>query len=102
MSRVSHLQLLMICFSRRRFERLPRRLGVEISFPRSKEALIEKAREQPQLILVDLHNQKIDPVALARELKADEQLRDDSDWLVSFHTLRRSCNETRWRRDSIR
>jgi CheY-like chemotaxis protein len=24
---------------------------------------------------VDLHNQKIDPVALARELKADEELR---------------------------
>jgi CheY-like chemotaxis protein len=24
---------------------------------------------------VDLHNQRIDPVALARELKADEQLR---------------------------
>jgi CheY-like chemotaxis protein len=25
---------------------------------------------------VDLHNQRIDPVALARELKADEELRD--------------------------
>lgn len=48
--------------------------GVEISFPRSKEALVEKAREA-QLILVDLHNQKFDPVELAKELKADEQLR---------------------------
>ena len=49
-------------------------LGVEISFPRSKEVLVEKAREA-QLILVDLHNQKFDPVALAKDLKADEQLR---------------------------
>lgn len=48
-------------------------LGVEISFPRSKEALIEKARET-QLVLVDLHNQKLDAVALATDLKSDEQL----------------------------
>ena len=40
---------------------------MEISFPRNKEVLIEKAREA-RLILVDLHNQKIDPVELAREL----------------------------------
>ena len=50
--------------------------NVEISFPRSLEAAISKAREtKPGLILVDLHNQRIDPVALARELKADEELR---------------------------
>src|SRR5688572_2575149 len=49
-------------------------LGVEVSFPRSKEALVEKARDA-QLILVDLHNQKVDPIALAAGLKADEQLR---------------------------
>lgn len=42
-------------------------LGVEISFPRNKDLLIEKAREA-RLILVDLHNQKIDPIELAREL----------------------------------
>ena len=42
-------------------------VGVEISFPRTKEALIEKAREA-SLIIVDLHNQKMDPMALAREL----------------------------------
>ena len=42
-------------------------VGVEISFPRNKDALIEKAPEA-KLILVDLHNQKIDPVELAREL----------------------------------
>ncbi len=49
-------------------------LGLEVSFPRSKEALVEKARGA-QLILVDLHNQKVDAIALATELKADEQLR---------------------------
>ena len=42
-------------------------VGVEISFPRTKEAVVEKAREA-SLILVDLHNQKMDPLALAREL----------------------------------
>ena len=50
--------------------------GVEISFPRSQEAVVSKAREtKPGLIVVDLHNQRIDPVALARELKADDELR---------------------------
>ena len=50
-------------------------VGTEISFPRSREALIQKAREaKPQLIIVDLHNQKIDPGDLARQLKADEEL----------------------------
>ena len=52
-------------------------VGVEISFPRSKEALIQKAREtKPRLIVVDLHNQKFDSNELAGELKSDEQLRD--------------------------
>jgi len=52
-------------------------VGVEISFPRNKEVLIQKVREtKPRLIVVDLHNQKIDSNALAGELKSDEQLRD--------------------------
>jgi CheY-like chemotaxis protein len=51
--------------------------GVEMSFPRSQEAVVSKAREtKPKLILVDLHNQRIDPIALARELKSDAELRD--------------------------
>ena len=49
-------------------------VGVEISFPRSKEALIERVRGA-QLIVVDLHNQRFDPVAVATDLKADEELR---------------------------
>jgi PleD family two-component response regulator len=50
---------------------------VEISFPRRIEVLLQKAREtKPRLIIVDLHNQKIDSNALARAVKSDEQLRD--------------------------
>ena len=52
-------------------------VGVEISFPRSVEKLVEKAREtKPGLVLVDLHNTKVDPVALAAELKANDDLRE--------------------------
>ena len=52
-------------------------VGSEISFPRSSEALLQKAREvKPKLIIVDLHNQKIESDALARTLKADAELRD--------------------------
>ena len=51
-------------------------VGTEISFPRNQDALIQKAREaKPQLIIVDLHNEKIEPASLANELKADEELR---------------------------
>ena len=52
-------------------------VGAEISSPRSQEAIISKAREtKPRLILVDLHNQRIDPLTLARALKSDEELRN--------------------------
>ena len=50
-------------------------LAVEISFPRTNEALLIKVAEKtPDLIVVDLHNQKFDPFELARELKAKEEL----------------------------
>src|SRR5690349_23921826 len=51
-------------------------VGAEISFPRTREALLAKAREtKPRLILIDLHSQKIDPSTLPSELKSDEELR---------------------------
>lgn len=51
-------------------------VGKEISSPRSQEAVVSKAREtKPGLIVVDLHNQRIDPIALAQALKSDEELR---------------------------
>jgi hypothetical protein len=44
-------------------------VGAQISFPRTKEALLEKAR-QADLVIVDLQNQKIDPLGLPSELGA--------------------------------
>ena len=51
-------------------------VGVEVKFFRSIEQLIESAREaKPHLIVVDLHNTKLDSVALATELKGNDELR---------------------------
>src|SRR6185503_11794707 len=41
---------------------------------RLEDLLAAASEETPRLILVDLHNEKIDPVALARELKSNESL----------------------------
>lgn len=50
-------------------------LGVSIRFQRRLESLIAAAGEEStDLILVDLHNEKINPIELARALKADERL----------------------------
>ena len=50
-------------------------LGVDVRFARNSDALLASAREnKPKLIIVDLHSQKIDPIALAMMLKADAQL----------------------------
>ncbi len=49
--------------------------GVSVSFPRRIEALMEAALcDQPQLIICDLHATRIDPIELAKLLKADERL----------------------------
>ena len=51
-------------------------LGVTVTFAGKLDVLVEAARRaQPSLIICDLHSQKIDPMELARELRADEQLR---------------------------
>lgn len=48
-------------------------LGVGIKFHRRRDSLIVAAAEQaPDLILVDLHNEKIDAADLARSLKGNE------------------------------
>jgi CheY-like chemotaxis protein len=50
-------------------------LGVDVRFARNSDALLANAREnKPNLIIVDLHAQKIDPIALATALKADPEL----------------------------
>jgi hypothetical protein len=48
-------------------------VGAEISFPRTKEVLLERAG-QADLVIVDLQNQKIDPLSLPAELGATRLL----------------------------
>ena len=50
-------------------------LDVNIRFHRRLEGLVTAAQEHsPDLILVDLHNEKINPLELARQLKSNEGL----------------------------
>jgi CheY-like chemotaxis protein len=51
-------------------------LGLTASFARNISLLLEAAhRDQPSLIICDLHSQKVDPTDLAKQLKADGRLR---------------------------
>ena len=51
-------------------------LGVWPRFARSVEVMLEAARrDRPALIICDLHSEKVDPMDLAKQLKADEELR---------------------------
>ena len=51
-------------------------VGVTVKFARSVDLVVEAAlRDQPALIICDLHSQRVDPVALAKQLKGDERLR---------------------------
>ncbi|MFN2492720.1 MAG: hypothetical protein ABR501_07550 [Pyrinomonadaceae bacterium] len=50
--------------------------GVDIKFCRNIDVLLAASAEPlPALIVVDLHNTKIDPMNLARQLKSNEDLR---------------------------
>ena len=52
-------------------------LGTDLTFTRSLESLLEKAREKkPDLIVVDLHNQKTSPIAIAEQLRSDPHLKE--------------------------
>ena len=51
-------------------------LGMVVSFPRTLSALVSLAAEEfPDLIVADLHNERLDPMELANQLKADDKLR---------------------------
>lgn len=51
-------------------------LGLEVRFARSADEALEAARrEEPSLVVADLHSKKCDPFSLAEQLKADETLR---------------------------
>ncbi|HKO98293.1 MAG TPA: hypothetical protein VJU86_14950 [Pyrinomonadaceae bacterium] len=48
-------------------------LGMIVKFPRTLEAFRDTVEDEvPNLIIVDLHNTKVDPIALATELKSSE------------------------------
>ena len=52
-------------------------LKVTVDFARTEDGLFDYAKtEVPSLIILDLHDTRLDPFALAARLKADEQLRD--------------------------
>jgi CheY-like chemotaxis protein len=51
-------------------------LSVDIKFHHKLEGLVAAAVAQsPALIIVDLHNEKLNPIELARELKANEDVK---------------------------
>jgi CheY-like chemotaxis protein len=50
--------------------------GVTVAFPRSADGVTEIIRrDSPALIICDLHSQRINPIELARDLKANEETR---------------------------
>ncbi len=51
-------------------------LNVTVEFARKSDTLFDLAKaETPDLIVLDLNSERLDAVALARDLKADETLR---------------------------
>ncbi|HZB45101.1 MAG TPA: hypothetical protein VE360_07650 [Pyrinomonadaceae bacterium] len=53
------------------------RLNVTVDFARTEDGLFDYAKaEVPSLIILDLHDTRLDPFTLAARLKSDEQLRD--------------------------
>jgi len=51
-------------------------LGVPLAFARSVDGALDAARQSiSTLIICDLHSERVDPMELAKHLKADEQLR---------------------------
>ncbi len=50
-------------------------LNVSVDFARTEDGLFDYAKtEVPSLIILDLHDTRLDPFALASRLKADERL----------------------------
>lgn len=49
-------------------------LGMVVKFPRTLDALLATINEElPGLVLVDLHNQKLNPIELATALRSDDK-----------------------------
>ena len=52
-----------------------KRAGLGITFVKSEHDVLEQAKLQPALIIVDMNFQGVDPLKLIRKLKADENTR---------------------------
>ena len=51
-------------------------LGIVVNFPRNLAALVSLAVDElPDLVVVDLHNARLNPIELATQLKSNEILR---------------------------
>lgn len=50
-----------------------KRAGLPITFVKSELDVLEQAKNQPALIILDINFQGIDPLNLIRKLKADDQ-----------------------------
>src|SRR5438132_5250604 len=51
-------------------------LGINVVFAKSANAVVEASIEAtPHLIIVDLHSQRCDPIQLAQDVKANENIR---------------------------
>jgi CheY-like chemotaxis protein len=51
-------------------------IGVTVKFARNADAMLNAARrDQPDLIIFDLNSERNNPADMARQLKADQQLR---------------------------
>src|SRR5262249_37145565 len=49
-------------------------LDLTVKFVRNIDALLENARSNPALIVLDLNNTRFDPIEALKKLKADDQL----------------------------
>jgi CheY-like chemotaxis protein len=50
-----------------------KRAGLPITFLKSEHDVLEQAKTQPALIILDINFQGVDPLSLIRKLKTDEQ-----------------------------
>jgi len=55
-----------------------KRVGLKVDFVKTEEDLLEKAKEQPIVIILDLNFQAINPLKLIPKLKKQEELKRTS------------------------
>jgi PleD family two-component response regulator len=55
-----------------------KRAGMDVEFVKTEEALLQKAKEKPTLIVVDLNNSRVQPVESIAKLKSSADLKQIS------------------------